>query len=186
MPFERDNEAKRGAEGGGDLSDTPKYETCSVCGEMTGRAGRADDSIYTEDGVGPFCESCWASIQPDAAIKLQSELSAANARADALQAELERLEKRELNATIELCYDDGTNPFARETLKVADVGVADNVYVVKSDVVDALQRQVDAIKRYATTENCDVCPAHLTQHCANGGCLENVFKALAEARKVTP
>ena len=48
---------------------------------------------------------------------------------------------------------------------------------------DALQRQVEAIKRYATTENCDVCPAARTQHCANGGCLENVFKALAEARK---
>ena len=48
----------------------------------------------------------------------------------------------------------------------------------------ALKLQVDAIKRYATTENCDVCPAHLTQHCADGGCLENVFKALADARKV--
>ena len=135
------------------MSDTPKHETCSVCGEMTGRAGRADDSFYTEDGVGPFCESCWASIQPDAAIKLQSELSAANARADALQAELERLEKRELNATIELCYDDGTNPFARETLKVADVGVADNVYVVKSAVVDALQRQVDALPKIRIGKN---------------------------------
>lgn len=47
---------------------------------------------------------------------------------------------------------------------------------------NALLADVDAIKRYATTENCDVCPAHLTQYCALGGCLENVLKALKALR----
>ncbi len=34
-------------------------EECYVCGKYTGRAGRADDSIYCECGAGPFCEECW-------------------------------------------------------------------------------------------------------------------------------
>ena len=34
------------------------YEECYVCGNYTGRAGIADDSLYIED-VGPFCEDCY-------------------------------------------------------------------------------------------------------------------------------
>lgn len=34
-------------------------EYCFLCGEQTGRAGRADDSIYCECGAGPFCLECW-------------------------------------------------------------------------------------------------------------------------------
>ena len=52
-----------------------------------------------------------------------------------LEAENKRLRDRDLNATIELCYDNGDNPFAREELKVLDVGVADNCYVVESEVL---------------------------------------------------
>ena len=33
-------------------------EYCCECGRPTGRAGRGDDSLFTEDG-GPFCEECW-------------------------------------------------------------------------------------------------------------------------------
>lgn len=34
-------------------------ERCVICDEPTGRAGRADDSIYCpECNNGPFCESC--------------------------------------------------------------------------------------------------------------------------------
>lgn len=44
------------------------YERCFLCDEPTGRAGRADDSLYDEDGLGPYCEGCWdAAI--DAALK---------------------------------------------------------------------------------------------------------------------
>lgn len=58
---------------------------------------------------------------------------------------IEWLEKRDLKATIELCYDDGQDPFERERLKVVDVGVADNIYVVHSEVADLLRRQVEVL-----------------------------------------
>jgi len=34
-------------------------EVCFICGEPTGRAGKVDDSIYAENGEGPFCEDCY-------------------------------------------------------------------------------------------------------------------------------
>ena len=34
-------------------------EYCCKCGAATGRAGRADDSLYTDDDDGPFCEDCY-------------------------------------------------------------------------------------------------------------------------------
>lgn len=36
-----------------------ELERCCNCDEPTGRAGRADDSLYCECGEGPFCEDCW-------------------------------------------------------------------------------------------------------------------------------
>jgi hypothetical protein len=35
------------------------YEVCIHCKDLTGRAGRFDDSLYTEDGTGPYCENCF-------------------------------------------------------------------------------------------------------------------------------
>lgn len=35
-----------------------KYEHCFLCESLTGRTGRADDSIYDDDGNGPYCEDC--------------------------------------------------------------------------------------------------------------------------------
>ena len=41
-------------------------ETCCVCDEPTGRAGRADDSLYCDEcDVGPFCEECWDDHHKD-------------------------------------------------------------------------------------------------------------------------
>jgi len=34
-------------------------EYCCACGEPTGRAGRGDDSLYTDEGEGPYCSDCW-------------------------------------------------------------------------------------------------------------------------------
>jgi hypothetical protein len=34
-------------------------EYCFKCGEPTGRAGKGDDSLYDEDGNGPYCSECW-------------------------------------------------------------------------------------------------------------------------------
>ena len=36
-----------------------KYEYCCECGNKTGCAGKSDDSLYLEDGRGPFCEPCY-------------------------------------------------------------------------------------------------------------------------------
>jgi hypothetical protein len=35
------------------------YEHCFKCDALTGRAGRHDDSLYCDDGSGPYCESCY-------------------------------------------------------------------------------------------------------------------------------
>lgn len=37
-------------------------EYCCACGEPTGRAGAAEDSLYIDDSFGddgPFCEDCY-------------------------------------------------------------------------------------------------------------------------------
>ena len=34
-------------------------ERCTDCDEPTERAGKGDDSLYTNEGVGPFCEQCF-------------------------------------------------------------------------------------------------------------------------------
>jgi hypothetical protein len=73
------------------VSETQRYETCSECGEYTGRAGRGDDSIFTDDGVGPLCTQCWAAIQPDAAIKLRRELAEERQEADTIRRQVEVL-----------------------------------------------------------------------------------------------
>lgn len=40
-------------------------EHCCECDEPTGRAGPADDSIYTPDGYGPLCEACYSGAALD-------------------------------------------------------------------------------------------------------------------------
>jgi hypothetical protein len=52
---------------------------------------------------------------------------------------LERRAKRASTSSIQLCYDDGLNPFAREDLKIVDYGYADQAYVVESELVDQLR-----------------------------------------------
>lgn len=38
-----------------------EHERCVVCDEPTGKAGKADDSLYV-DGNGPYCEDCYEKI----------------------------------------------------------------------------------------------------------------------------
>lgn len=38
-------------------------EYCFKCGAATGRAGQYDDSIYDDDGEGPYCEECWDEME---------------------------------------------------------------------------------------------------------------------------
>lgn len=41
-----------------------KIEQCTICGNATGRAGKCEDSIYDDNGNGPFCEECFDKQQP--------------------------------------------------------------------------------------------------------------------------
>lgn len=76
------------------MSDNLEY--CFKCDELTGCAGRADDSHYNEDGEGPFCWGCWCEDENtrlhEQIEQLQSRLTTATATAtikrleDALEA----------------------------------------------------------------------------------------------------
>lgn len=37
------------------------FEHCEQCGELTGRAGRGDDSLFVGD-QGPLCSSCYCEV----------------------------------------------------------------------------------------------------------------------------
>lgn len=41
------------------VSDVQREEMCCICDELTGRAGKGDDSLYTDTGKGPFCQQCF-------------------------------------------------------------------------------------------------------------------------------
>lgn len=43
-----------------------EIELCFLCDNPTGRAGKLDDSLYAEDGTGPYCEACWDAESADA------------------------------------------------------------------------------------------------------------------------
>jgi hypothetical protein len=43
--------------------DLMKKEECCECGEYTGRAGIGEDSLYTDDCIGPYCEDCWQGVE---------------------------------------------------------------------------------------------------------------------------
>ena len=52
------------------MTITPEQRTeyCCQCGDLTGRAGRGEDSIYvtilsTDQEVGPLCESCYDKLR---------------------------------------------------------------------------------------------------------------------------
>ena len=42
--------------------DINKYEYCCMCEEETGKAGKGDDSLYLDDGDGPFCDTCYTLL----------------------------------------------------------------------------------------------------------------------------
>jgi len=40
-----------------------KKEVCIWCGNETGKAGILDDSLYSCNGIGPWCEDCWKCLR---------------------------------------------------------------------------------------------------------------------------
>ena len=48
------------------MSEKRPLEHCCGCDQPTGRAGRADDSIYCPDcDSGPWCEECWLIMESE-------------------------------------------------------------------------------------------------------------------------
>ena len=41
------------------MSPIRQEECCVDCDAYTGRAGASDDSLFLDDGRGPFCELCY-------------------------------------------------------------------------------------------------------------------------------
>ena len=37
-------------------------EYCCICDNPTGRAGEGEDSLFTDDGDGPYCWECWEEL----------------------------------------------------------------------------------------------------------------------------
>ena len=38
-------------------------ELCEVCDRETDRAGGADDSLFLDNGTGPYCLECWQPLR---------------------------------------------------------------------------------------------------------------------------
>ena len=37
-------------------------EYCCECDQPTGRAGKGEDSLFTDDDEGPYCYECWTDL----------------------------------------------------------------------------------------------------------------------------
>jgi len=63
-----------------------------------------------------------------------------------LKGENKRLSDRDCNASVNLCYSTEENPFNQEELKIVDVGVADNIYIVESAILTEANKQLNEHK----------------------------------------
>lgn len=45
------------------FDDSGVIERCCWCDAPTGKAGKGEDSLYLEDGTGPYCEDCFESFE---------------------------------------------------------------------------------------------------------------------------
>lgn len=82
-----------------------KIEHCCACDEPTGRAGAADDSLYTNSDYGPFCYSCyegasWADAELTRLRAINKAYEKQIAESAAVYAERDRL-KEELQCVNE-------------------------------------------------------------------------------------
>jgi hypothetical protein len=41
----------------------PEHEECFLCGELTGKCGEGEDSLYDDYGNGPYCQKCYYDDQ---------------------------------------------------------------------------------------------------------------------------
>ena len=61
------------------MSPIRQEECCVDCDAYTGRAGASDDSLFLDDGRGPFCEFCYYRGRTE---ELEKELARFRERMD--------------------------------------------------------------------------------------------------------
>lgn len=66
-------------------------EYCYKCNSPTGRAGRGEDSLYTDSGEGPHCKDCWDKL--DLWNGLQDSLVRSTNRIEKLEKTLDDIAK---------------------------------------------------------------------------------------------
>jgi len=69
-------------------------------------------------------------IMADGLLKQNNELKQRIAELE------EQLKLEQRPWSVEFCYNNGDNPFARIPLRIVDVGVADHILVVKNDKIE--------------------------------------------------
>jgi len=102
----------------------PTIEYCCACNAPTDRAGSADDSLYTSEGIGPFCSSCY-----DGAVEVEKEylsyIAALRTDLDAANAELTQFQnKLDLEKMAECLWKPNIVTTMREARKICNVLIA--------------------------------------------------------------
>ena len=101
---------------------------CKKCGEYLGLLDEVE------------CPNC------DRLYKLTNQVKDTCTRAEKAESERDFFSKRDCNATVQLSYSTNDYPFNKEDLKIVDVGVSDNVYVVESKLFNSIQAERDRFR----------------------------------------
>ena len=120
-------------------------ETCTTCGDETGRAGAGDDSLYLEDGTGPYCERCFEIRCLRAEVEeLREKLSRLLRLGDDAEVEAEKEYERNLAQR-----DAEVERLTYELKRCGDTGYRLNeAYVTECDSVDRLRAEFERWKRW--------------------------------------
>ena len=120
------------------------------------------------DDMLPDCFNDWVcDLDSDEWIRLGNLYAkrSEEKRLKELKKEIERYSSRDGNANIELCYNDGKNPFAREELKHIDFSVSENSYVVESKMVNSFEARLKPLREiYEKFKNNDFPITYETLH----------------------
>jgi len=114
------------------------YEHCMECDSLTGRAGRAEDSLY-HGYIGPFCEDCfedWPDEQVAQITTLRQQLTTTKAENEALRAQLKETEEKG-RVLMDMCRD----------LKARVAELESQIWAVGADHCRAfiLRKQAEAV-----------------------------------------
>jgi hypothetical protein len=134
-----------------------RHELCCACGELTDRAGKADDSLYLLN-EGPFCEGCYEVRTSYAGIvdaQLRQHITELEAEVERLKGELqqERADRERawianwrFTISVESSEPQRPGPYNRVTATIADIGHADRGVILDPEVPLVPASDVVALK----------------------------------------